>query len=97
MNELDRKRVATRLATSTGFMSPYYETFARAVLYLVNKYGTGEAIECDLGTRIASYDKEFNDKFPRLYIGAWDIANILNGSSELTEEQKNNRKMIMEA
>ena len=97
MNEIDIYGVAKFVAYNSFFKTRDYTNFARAVLYLVKKYGTarGEEDTRDyaLGEAITKKDEYFKSMLGCYFDGS-DIAYLLYGNSELTEEQAQNRKAI---
>ena len=97
MDEIDVWGVAKFVAHNSFFKTRGYTDFARAVLYLVKKYGTTSGEEkirdYELGEAIAKHDENFKSMLGCYFDGS-DIAYLLYGNSELTEEQAKNRKAI---
>lgn len=92
MSEGDLIKVANTVASNRWFQRFDYEEFAKAVMYLVRKYGVGGERDEFLGEQILKYDE---NKDLRVYFADWEIRDLLAGcDNDITEEQFKNRKLI---
>ena len=92
MSERDLIGVAKKVASNHWFQRFDYENFAKAVMYLVRKYGVGGERDDMLADRIIYNDE---NKDLRLYFSDWEIRDLLSGcDNDITEEQLKNRNII---
>ena len=95
MNNYEKKRVAGFMVRHCRFNHPEYELFAKAVLYLVRKYGTSNDYDGEIGEAIQEKDQELLG-IGCGYIGGYDISHLLYDSEagEMTDTQSKNRETI---
>ena len=92
MTERDLIGVANTVASNRWFQRFDYEDFAKAVMYLVRKYGVGGERDDMLADRIIDNDE---NKDLRVYFSDWEIRDLLAGyDNDITEEQLKNRNFI---
>lgn len=92
MTERDLIGVANTVASNRWFQRFDYEDFAKAVMYLVRKYGVGGERDDMLADRIIHNDENID---LRVYFADWEIRDLLAGyDHDITEEQLKNRNLI---
>ena len=92
ITQQDAIRVARKMTDNAWFRGIHYEDFAKTIVFLVRKYGVGGMRDDTLGEQIQKCDKEYRDC--GWYLMGYEIASILAGESEITEEQMKNRLAI---